>query len=120
MRLSSAPERRVLLLQRATVSLFGPHGSVTYLHTYDAALDTNPTAAARIGGRGGVAGGAVSPGHRREAGCLVSILLTPAKCPTSGIAQWCVGRKRKRSERDGAHSVIVIRCPSGNSAIAER
>jgi len=51
MPLPTAPERRVLLLQRAAVCIFGPRGSVTYLHTYDAALGTTPAAAAMIGGR---------------------------------------------------------------------
>ena len=50
MRLPSAPERRVLLLQRAAVCMFGPRGSVAYLHTFDAALGTTPAAAAWIGG----------------------------------------------------------------------
>jgi hypothetical protein len=52
MRLPTPPERRVLLLQRAAVYLFGPHGSVTYLHTYNPALGTTPAAAAWIGGEG--------------------------------------------------------------------
>lgn len=50
MRLSTAPERRVLLLQRAAVALLGPRGSVIYLHTHEPALDTTPAAAAWIGG----------------------------------------------------------------------
>lgn len=50
MRILTAPERRVLLLQRAAVALFGPRGSVAYLHTFDAALGTTPAAAAWAGG----------------------------------------------------------------------
>lgn len=50
MRLPTAPERRVLLLHRAAVCLFGPRGSVIYLHTYDPKLGTTPAAAAWIGG----------------------------------------------------------------------
>ena len=50
MRIPTAPERRVLLLQRAAVSLFGPRGSVIYLHTPDQALGTTPAAAAWEGG----------------------------------------------------------------------
>jgi hypothetical protein len=50
MRLPTHSERRVLLLQRAAVIMFGPCGSVTYLHTYDPALGTTPAAAAWIGG----------------------------------------------------------------------
>jgi hypothetical protein len=50
MRMTTAPERRVLLLQRAAVIVFGPHGSVHYLHTYDTTLGTTPAAAALAGG----------------------------------------------------------------------
>lgn len=46
----SAPERRVLVLQRAAVCLFGPRGSVIYLHTHDPPLGTTPAAAAWAGG----------------------------------------------------------------------
>jgi hypothetical protein len=42
MRLPIPAERRVLLLQRAAVIVFGPRGSVHYLHTYDASLGTTP------------------------------------------------------------------------------
>jgi hypothetical protein len=50
MPLSTAPERRVLLLQRAAVAVFGPRGSIVYLHTFDASLGTTPAGAAWIGG----------------------------------------------------------------------
>lgn len=50
MRLPSAAERRVLLLQRAAVLLFGPEGSAAYLHTFDPALGTTPAGAAWKGG----------------------------------------------------------------------
>ncbi len=50
MRLPSAPEARVHLLQRAAVIVFGPRGSVGYLHTYDASLGTTPAGAAWTGG----------------------------------------------------------------------
>lgn len=50
MRLPTASEHRVLLLQRAAVALFGPHGSVAYLHTFNPHLGTTPAAAAWIGG----------------------------------------------------------------------
>jgi hypothetical protein len=50
MRWPTPPERRVLLLQKAAVCLFGPSGSITYLHTHDPALGTTPAAAAWIGG----------------------------------------------------------------------
>ena len=50
MRLPTAAERRVLLLQRAAVLLFGPEGSVAYLHTVDPDLGTTPAGAAWIGG----------------------------------------------------------------------
>jgi hypothetical protein len=50
MRLPTAPERRVLLLLRAAVAVFGPRGSVRYLHTYDASLGTPPAGAAWAGG----------------------------------------------------------------------
>jgi hypothetical protein len=53
MRLSTAQERRVLLLQRAAAILFGPHGASTYLHTYHPALGTPPAAAAWAGGEVG-------------------------------------------------------------------
>jgi len=57
MRLPTPPERRVLLLQRAAVCLFGPAGSVPYLHTHSPDLGTTPAAAAWIGGEvGRVAG----------------------------------------------------------------
>lgn len=50
MRLPTAAERRVLLLQRAAVIVFGPRGSVRYLHTYDASLGNTPAGAAWAGG----------------------------------------------------------------------
>lgn len=49
-RIPTAPERRVRLLQRAAVCLFGPRGSIVYLHTPDAVLGTTPAAAAWEGG----------------------------------------------------------------------
>ncbi|MCZ8012398.1 MAG: hypothetical protein O9319_07395 [Gemmatimonas sp.] len=50
MRLPSPAERRVLLLQRAALIVFGPRGSVRYLHTHDPTLGTTPAAAAWAGG----------------------------------------------------------------------
>lgn len=50
MRLLTAHERRVLLLQRAATLLFGPHGAAAYLHTFDPALGTTPAGAAWVGG----------------------------------------------------------------------
>ncbi len=50
MRFPTAPERRVLSLQRAAALLFGPRGSVRYLHTHDPVLGTTPAAAAWAGG----------------------------------------------------------------------
>lgn len=50
MRIPTAPERRVLLLQRAAALLFGPLGSVRYLHTHNPTLGTTPAAAAWAGG----------------------------------------------------------------------
>jgi hypothetical protein len=55
MRLPAPPERRVLLLQRAAVALYGPEQSVAYLHTFCPALGTTPAAAAWLGGNIGEA-----------------------------------------------------------------
>jgi hypothetical protein len=49
-RIANAAERRVLLLEHAPVRLFGPRGSMAYLHTFDAASGTTPAAAAWNGG----------------------------------------------------------------------
>jgi hypothetical protein len=68
MRLPTASERRVLLLQRAAVAVFGPRGSVIYLHTHDPTLGTTPAAAAWIGGDV-----ARRAGERLRAGALAMV-----------------------------------------------
>jgi hypothetical protein len=50
MRLATDSERRVLLLQRAAVAIWGAERSVAFLHTYTPDLGTTPAAAAWIGG----------------------------------------------------------------------
>lgn len=50
MGLPTPAERRVLYLQRAALILFGPSGSIRYLHTYQASLGAPPAAAAWAGG----------------------------------------------------------------------
>ncbi len=50
MRLPSASECSVLLLQRAAVALFGARDSVIYLHTDEPTLGATPAAAAWVGG----------------------------------------------------------------------
>lgn len=81
----------MLLLQRAATLLFGPEGSVTYLHTYDEALGSTPAASAkatsaltgvtsrwrRETSRQRFAVARVSEGDRREALSSRDVILLP-------------------------------------------